>query len=154
MVLMAEALPDATMVPCIGAIPAGWTVRRTDISDGFAQFSLDSDTAGQRAVQATLVPADECDVTAAVAAPTDEPGTERFEDPQQLEPSLRVTRYYLFDGGCVRYQLQFASGSMTALLFQADQILDFQQRSVLVDEVHDDAGLRLCGAGVACPGGG
>jgi membrane-associated phospholipid phosphatase len=153
MVLMAEALPEATLVPCIGAIPAGWTVHRTDVSDGFAQFSLDSDTAGERAIQATLVPPDECDVSSAVAAPSDEPGTQRFEDPEELEPRLRVTRYYLFDGGCVRYQLQFASGSMTALLFQADQILDFQQRSALVDEVHDDAGLRLCGAGAACTDG-
>ena len=150
MVLMAEAVPEATMVPCIGAIPAGWTVHRTDIAKGRAAFSLDSDTAGERAIEAVLVPREQCDLEGAFAAPTDEPGTERFEDPEQLEPSLRLTRYYLFEGGCVEYRLRFSSGSMTALLFQADQILAFQQRSVLVDEVHGDAGLRLCGAGAPC----
>jgi hypothetical protein len=97
------------------------------------------------------MPRADCDVSDAVPAPTDEPGTERFEDPEQLQPELRLTRYYLFDGGCVRYRLRFGSGAMTALLFQADQILAFQPRSDLVAEVHDDAGLRLCGADVECP---
>jgi tRNA A-37 threonylcarbamoyl transferase component Bud32 len=152
-VLMAQAVPEATMVPCIGAIPAGWTLDETHIASNRASFSLNSDTAGPSAVEAILMPRADCDVSDAVPSPSDEPGTERFEDPQQLEPLLRLTRYYLFDGGCVQYRLRFASQAMSALLFQADQILAFQSRSSLVVEVHEDAGLRLCGVGVACPEG-
>ena len=66
MVLMAEAVPEATMIPCIGAIPAGWTVNETNIASDRARFSLNSDTAGPSAVEATLMPRADCDVTDAV----------------------------------------------------------------------------------------
>jgi hypothetical protein len=78
---------------------------------------------------------------------------ERFERPEQLRPSLRVTRTYLFEGGCVTYEFAFDPDTGAALLFDANNALAFQSRESLVDEVHDQTGLRLCGAGVPCPGG-
>lgn len=152
MILMAQSVPTATLIPCIAALPAGWSIRSTHVRGGRAWFALDSVAAGDSAVEATLRPRDECDVSAAAAAPSDVEGAERFEEPERLEPALRLTRFYLFDGGCVTYELAFSSVGTAALLFQADQILSFQERSSLVTEVRKDAELRLCGADVPCPG--
>jgi hypothetical protein len=80
-------------------------------------------------------------------------GTRRYEEPERLPPDLQTTRTYLFDGGCVTYEFAFASDASASLMFDADIALGFQTRSVLVNEVQEDSGLRLCGAGAPCPGG-
>ena len=62
----------------------------------------------------------------------------RFEQPQQLPPDLKVTRTYLFDGGCVTYEFSFEGAASTSLMFEADQALAFESRSELVAQVEDD----------------
>ena len=59
-------------------------------------------------------------------------------------------RTYVFEGGCVTYDLEFESRGTSALLFEADQILSFQPRAELVAKVFTDTGLDLCGAGAEC----
>ena len=46
MILSAQAVPSAALLPCIAALPAGWSIGGTDIASGQASFSLDSDRAG------------------------------------------------------------------------------------------------------------
>jgi tRNA A-37 threonylcarbamoyl transferase component Bud32/membrane-associated phospholipid phosphatase len=152
MLLMAQAVPTATQVPCVASLPAGWELGGAHVERHDATFSLDSDIGGDDAVTATLLPPDECDVTGAVPVPSDEVGTERFERPDRLHPELRSTRYYLFPGGCVTYEFAFDEGAGPALMFNAEQALAFQSRSALVDRVRDATGLALCGAGTECAG--
>jgi tRNA A-37 threonylcarbamoyl transferase component Bud32/membrane-associated phospholipid phosphatase len=150
--LVAQAVPDATRVPCVATVPAGWERGGTHVERGRAEFWLHSDQGGERAVTATLVPADECDVVGAVPVPSDEVGTERFERPDRLHPELRSTRYYLFPGGCVIYEFSFDGEASPALMFSAEQALGFQPRSELVEHVRATTGLDLCGAGTECVG--
>ncbi|HEX8805128.1 MAG TPA: hypothetical protein VF743_13070, partial [Acidimicrobiales bacterium] len=152
-VLMAQAVPSATLVPCVATVPAGWEVGGIDIERDRAAFTLDSDQAGDDAVEAVLTSADECDVEGASPVPSDELGTERYERPERLPPDLRSTRTYLFPGGCVTYRFAFDSGASPALLFDADQALAFQPRQRLVEHVRDETGLALCGAGAPCTDG-
>ena len=42
MILSAQAVPSAALLPCIAALPAGWSGGGTDIASGRAGFSLDS----------------------------------------------------------------------------------------------------------------
>jgi tRNA A-37 threonylcarbamoyl transferase component Bud32 len=157
MVLLAQSVPSASSVPCIAALPAGWRLGGVHIANGEGSFWLDSDIAGKRAVRATLLPARGCDVSGASPVPSDEIGMRRYEQPEQLPPRLRTTRYYLFEGGCVTYEFDLELSGATrgvgpgALLFAADSALAFQPRSLLVDDVHQRSGLALCGAGAPCP---
>jgi tRNA A-37 threonylcarbamoyl transferase component Bud32 len=153
MILIAQAVPSATLVPCIAALPAGWELERTAIRHERATFWFDSAVAGRRAAQATLRPEGTCDTEGASLVPTDVEGAERYERPEQLLPTLETTRIYIFDGACVTYTLSFDQPATSALLFEADQILSFQPRQLLVDEVARETGLDLCGAGTDCPGG-
>ena len=153
MVLMAQSVPDAVSVPCIASLPAGWELGGVSIHDDEGRFWLSSDRGGSHAVDVRLRRPEACTVEGATAVPTDEVGTRRFEEPERLPPDLRSTRYYLFEGGCVTYEFAFAGDASASLMFDADNALAFQPRSVLVDEVRDRSGLRLCGAGAPCPGG-
>jgi len=153
MILIAQSVPSATLVPCIAALPAGWELERTAIRRDRATFWFDSDVAGKHAAEATLRPTGECDVSDATSVPTDVAGAERYERPNRLLPRLETTRTYVVDGGCVTYPLSFDTPATSALLFEADQILSFQDRQSLVEEVDHQTGLELCGADTDCAGG-
>jgi tRNA A-37 threonylcarbamoyl transferase component Bud32/membrane-associated phospholipid phosphatase len=150
-VLVAQAVPSATQVPCIAALPAGWISEPAHVERGEATFSLSSDQGGDHAVEVTLLPRGECDVGRATPVPSDEPGADRYEQPRQLRP-LDTTRYYLFDGGCVRYDIAFTAGAEAELLFDVEQAVGFIARERLVDHVRATTGLSLCGAGAECAG--
>jgi hypothetical protein len=153
MILTAQSVPSATAVPCIENLPAGWELGGVRIKRNRTTFWLDSDLAGDRAVEVRLVRPDDCDVTAAMPVPSDVVGLQRFEQPEQLPPGLVMTRYYLFPGGCVTYQMDFDAEAPTSAIFDVDDALGFQPREALVDEVRENTDLRLCGAGAPpCPG--
>lgn len=154
MVLMAQAVPTATSVPCLASLPAGWDVGVVRIGRGSARFSLDSDQAGDDALKVTLHRPERCDVEGAAEVPSDELGMRRYEQPQQLPPNLRTTRTYMFDGGCVTYAFSFDGDVSASRTLDTDVAVAFQDRRELVDRVEEQSGLRLCGAGAGpCPGG-
>jgi hypothetical protein len=123
------------------------------IERGRGRFWLNSDRAGVHAVAVSLLPSGRCSVSAASEVPSDEPGMRRFERPDQLPPTLRATRTYVFPGGCITYRFRFTSPETASLLFDADAALAFQPRAALVAAVQKRSGLRLCGVGAVCPGG-
>jgi hypothetical protein len=53
----------------------------------------------------------------------------------------------------VTYEYTFADDAPASLVFEADEALGFVAREDLVAHVRSTAALRLCGAGVPCPGG-
>jgi hypothetical protein len=152
LVLVAQSLPSATLVPCVASLPAGWSFGGVRVLSDRAVVWLDSDVSGERAVQAELLPVSECDVGSATPVPSDEPGTTRFEHIDRLPPGLLGTRFYVFDGGCVVYHIKFSDTAPTSAMFDADAALGFHPRSSLVDYVRQVGDAKLCGAGVECPG--
>ncbi|MDQ3739001.1 MAG: hypothetical protein M3337_07510 [Actinomycetota bacterium] len=154
MVLMAQAVPTATQVPCLASLPAGFDVGGVEIRRGRAWFSLDSDQAGNDAVEVTLLRPQDCSLAGATEVLSDELGMQRFEQPIRLPPALEITRTYVFNGGCVTYRFSFDGGANASVALDVDAAVAFQPRSALVREVEQDSGLRLCGAGSpTCPGG-
>jgi tRNA A-37 threonylcarbamoyl transferase component Bud32/membrane-associated phospholipid phosphatase len=152
MILMAQSVPSATALPCVASLPGGWEVSAVSVDNDGAKIWLDSDIGGERAVVATLQRPEECSVTEAVPVASDEVGIERYEQPVQLPPDLISRRTYLFEGGCVVYELRFKGDVSAALTVEVDEALSFMSRTELVDEVEQRSDLRLCGAGVACVG--
>jgi membrane-associated phospholipid phosphatase/tRNA A-37 threonylcarbamoyl transferase component Bud32 len=150
MILAAQAVPSAAVLPCLAALPSGWQLGGVDISSGKASFWLDSDRAGGRSATITLAAA--CDTAGARQIPSDQPGTRRFERPLSLVPQFSDLRFYTFPGGCVTYEFRFAPGASPVLAGTASSAVDFVPRSRLVDYVRQTEGLALCGRGAVCPG--
>jgi serine/threonine protein kinase len=150
MILAAQAVPSAALVPCISALPAGWQVGGADIESGHARFWLNSDQAGDMAVTITLSAA--CDTSGAQQIPSDQPGTRRFERPLSLRPQFTGLRFYTFPGGCATYKFKFAAGKSPLLAIPVDSAVTFIPRAKLVDYIRSTEGLALCGRGAPCPG--
>ena len=150
MILAAQAVPSAKLVPCISALPAGWQVGGADIASGHSRFWLNSDQAGDMAVTITLSAA--CDTSGARQIPTDQPGTQRFERPLSLHPQFTALRFYTFPGGCATYSFKFAAGKSPLLASLVDGAAAFVPRARLVDYIGSTEGLTLCGRGALCPG--
>jgi hypothetical protein len=151
-ILAAQAVPSATLLPCVAQLPVGWDLAGAHAEAGTFRFWLSSDRAGHQAVEVTLTAT--CDVGDAIEVPPapDEAGTRRYEDPLALEPRLVADRYYTFPGGCARYAFRFASSEASpTLVIEAEQALSFRPRQALVDLLAD-LDFTLCGAGAPeCP---
>src|SRR5207342_3648836 len=138
MILSAQAVPSAALLPCIAALPAGWTIGGADIHSGKASFWLDSDRAGPRAVTVTLTAT--CDTSGAQQIPSDQPGMRRFERSLSPAPQFSSLRFYTFPGGCATYRFSFARGTSPVLAVAVDNALAFQSRSTLVNYVRHTEG--------------
>jgi hypothetical protein len=151
LILLAQAVPSASFIPCITEFPVGWTFGGEAIRSGQARFWLDSDRAGSRAVTVTL--SRSCDTSRTMRIPVepDEAGTARFEQPKALRPHLFWNRYYTFKGGCVTYRFAFRPGAGSTEILEATSALTFFSRARGVTLLRAE-GLELCGAGVSCPG--
>jgi hypothetical protein len=150
-VLIAQSVPSAAFAPCISNFPAGWTFGGERIRNRHAEFWMDSDRAGFRAVTVSLTPT--CDVSKAVEVPPDttEPGLKRYEEPNALPPAFFGNRYYVFPGGCVTYRFAFTRGGSFAQAVEATQALSFVSRALGVRALAQE-GVVLCGRGAYCPG--
>jgi len=150
MILSAQAVPSAAMLPCINALPSGWHADGADIASGHARFWLDSDQAGPAAVTVTLTAA--CDTAGARQIPSGQPGMQQFERQLSRAPRYSALRYYTFPGGCVTYQFSFAPGASPHLASAVNGAVGYMPRAALVSHVKNTEGLALCGRGAACPG--
>ena len=138
------------MVPCVAALPSGWSVGGADIASGHVKFWLNSDQAGDQAVTITLSPA--CDTSGAQQILSDQPRTQRFERPLSLRPQFTALRFYTFPGGCATYRFNFAPGKSPLLAIPVDGAVGFVSRARLVDHIRNTEDLALCGRGTPCPG--
>jgi membrane-associated phospholipid phosphatase/tRNA A-37 threonylcarbamoyl transferase component Bud32 len=148
MILSAQAVPSSRLLPCIEALPSGWTVDHAHITSGSSVFWLNSDQAGSRAVTVSLTAV--CDTSGAVRIPSDQAGAERFERPLSLQPRFTLRRMYTFAGGCVTYQFSFVPGAAPPLAIPLDTAVAFEPRADLVRHVRRTEGLALCGRGTTC----
>jgi tRNA A-37 threonylcarbamoyl transferase component Bud32 len=165
MILAAQAVPSAAFLPCIAALPAGWTTVNAEISSGQARFGLDSGSlAGgggirivlgqpvQQPQTVTITLTATCDIAGARQIPSDQPGMRLFERSLSVVPRSSDVRYYTFPGGCATYQFVLAPGASPAVTTAVDSAVAFMPRSVLAGYVRRTEGLALCGQGAACPG--
>ena len=142
-VLMAQAVPTATQLPCVELLPAGWSVSDIFVRNGRARFSLDSDRVGARAVQVVLERF--CTFGQVTRVPSDHPGTRRYQEVISIEPGRRYRGavYYLFPGGCVTYRLDFRSDEQARPLSEVSLALGFVPRDEIRKTVSDFTHGRL-----------
>jgi hypothetical protein len=144
-VLVAQSVPTATLVPCIRSMPVGWSYEGSDLHNNVSRSWLSSTVAGSRAVELELTArCDPGDAPEVVPAP-DEAGARVFDAPTSLDP-FQGMRFVVFTGGCVRYDYRFASGVPASLSLQADDAFSFVSRAELVAAVRDAFNNTLCGA--------
>jgi hypothetical protein len=132
LVLMAQAVPTAELVPCLGTLPAGWEFEALEVSQDRARIVLDSDRGGDHALTVTL--ASSCGLGEAKRVPSDEAGARRFERIRKLRPYSGM-RHYQFRGGCGTYDFEFHNERSSTLLNEASLMVNFVSREDLRQRV-------------------
>ncbi|MDP9299226.1 MAG: phosphatase PAP2 family protein, partial [Actinomycetota bacterium] len=138
MILMAQAVPSATHLPCIRSLPLGWSLSGATIVRGRAAFQLlvMAGNGGNGSIQLGGA-APVVDVTLIPACP-----------PAGGDPSVRT---FEVGGGCVTYRSSLPAGAGPVPSFDSAGDLYYVPRSQLVAFVDRDEDLVLCGAEAACP---
>ncbi|MGH2755808.1 MAG: phosphatase PAP2 family protein [Actinomycetota bacterium] len=139
--LESQSVPSAELVPCLRAMPAGWSFQAMDVKDGSATMFLDSDRAGFRAVEVELTPT--CNLSGTTEVTSEEPGTRQFDRIFEVGDNIVATRYYTFDGGCTTYHFRLSGPSASGLIHEATEALSFYPRSELEAAVSGTIGVDL-----------
>lgn len=129
LIIEAQSVPTAALVPCVGALPIGWSFETFEVDDQGTTFYLDSDRAGAQAVRVELRRS--CHLGDATEVPTDTPGARQFEKIDALGDRYAGTRFYVFEGGCVTYNFDFEGSGRTELAREVSLALDFFSRKEL-----------------------
>jgi membrane-associated phospholipid phosphatase/tRNA A-37 threonylcarbamoyl transferase component Bud32 len=142
--LQAQAVPTAALVPCVSALPVGWSGAHLTVNDGRSTIAVDHDRAGPDAID--LYFAASCEVTAATEVDADFAGARRFER-RPLDGSDEVLTWYeVFPGGCITVRLSSDNpapeviGDVTA---EAARVLGFVTRGDLERELAERSDGRL-----------
>jgi len=139
MVLMAQAVPSATRLPCVRTLPLGWGISTATIVRGRATITLGVGQGGTSFVvqvgQAQVVPLVEVTLTSRCTTADRASATQVFD----------VT------GGCIIYRSSIPAETASVPSFDSGGGLSFVSRIALASSVNRDEDMRLCGAGVSCP---
>jgi hypothetical protein len=138
--LEAQSVPSAQLLPCVSNLPAGWSPGRADIGDDGTVFTMHSDIGGDDAL--TVMLGESCDVTTFARVPSDEPGADRFESIEQIAGGFSGSRAYVFDGGCLQMEFSFDAGVGATLVNEATLMVDLVPRTDVAAVVADISGGR------------
>ena len=139
LLLMAQSVPTAELVPCVEILPAGWTLGEVVVGNGRSRFTLTSDRGGVLVAELTA----SCDLAGAVELTSEQPGARRYLSIERNAAGVAMTRAYTFPGGCVTERLVAPEASRSLLTSEASSALDFTTRDDLAAALRRDSGGRL-----------
>jgi serine/threonine protein kinase len=128
--LMAQAVPSASLVPCVQLLPVGWTLA-----------DVDTDRAGAAAVVVELTAS--CDLAGATEVTSEQSGARRYLRVDRNGPKGSGTRVYTFPGGCVTQRFRGAGPSAFRLTDTASVEFGFISREQLGQALSQRSGGRL-----------
>lgn len=135
LMLEAQSIPTAQLLPCLELMPGGWSPGTTHIDEQGTTFTLDSSTAGDDAARVDLL--DECPTEGYVQVPSDEPGAQRFELVERISDGYAGSRLYVFTGGCTLIEFSFDADASASLVNEVSLALGFVPREHVNQAIRD-----------------
>jgi membrane-associated phospholipid phosphatase len=139
LLLMAQSVPTASLVPCIEIVPVGWTLGDVVVGNDRSRFTLTSDRGGVLVAELAA----SCDLAGAVELTSERPGARRFLRIEPNPAGVTMTRAYSFPGGCVTQRLVAPEASRQLLASESSFALGFTTRDALAAALRRDSGGRL-----------
>jgi hypothetical protein len=125
-VLMAESVPSATLIPCVDALPQGWSWHGFEANDAGATFSLDQQD-GDGLLEVQLVPS--CQVSGPGEQVEGFPTAERHRTVD--DGGATVVWTSTFPGGCSNARLTFSSPPAQSEVDRIERAISFFPRDQL-----------------------
>jgi tRNA A-37 threonylcarbamoyl transferase component Bud32 len=127
--LQAQAVPSASLVPCVRYLPVGWSLANVAVNDGRSVITLNHDRTGGEAMVARLTAG--CDVGQAAEQASGQPGVQRYQRVERQGPDYSAVRFDVFPGGCVTTRIRALASSQAEVTAAAPGILGFTPRQQL-----------------------
>jgi membrane-associated phospholipid phosphatase/tRNA A-37 threonylcarbamoyl transferase component Bud32 len=142
LLLQAQSVPSASLVPCVRSLPVGWTLGRVTVNDGRSVLTLNHDRAGDGALVVRLTAA--CDPSGAVEGPSPTDGVRHYQQTEsRAGGEFTATWYDQFAGGCVTSRLHLETDPNGEFAAQAPQVLGFTTRAALREALSQRSDGRL-----------
>ena len=139
--LEAQAVPSASLVPCVRFLPVGWNVAEVAVNNGRSLITLNHDRAGDRALVVRLTAA--CEVNGAVEGPSATTGVRHYQRIESPTGQFTAVWYDRFPGGCVTSRLHLTTDPNGEFAAQAPQVLGFTTRAALAEALSQRSDGRL-----------
>jgi tRNA A-37 threonylcarbamoyl transferase component Bud32 len=139
--LQAQAVPSASLVPCVRSLPTGWTVANVTVNNGRSVITLDNDRAGTGAMVVRLTAG--CDPGGATRIVSDQQEVRRYQRTENIDARFSAVRFDAFPGGCVTTRLSAPAGRGVSVATEAPLILGFTTRQTLQQALEQRSGGRL-----------
>jgi hypothetical protein len=133
LMLEAQSVPSAQLIPCIEALPLGWSSAPARIDHEGTWFVLNSSIAGEEAVTVELT--ERCDITGAIRVPSEINDAARYEWVEEIVSGFSGRRTYMFDGGCTVFTFDFGVDAVAALVNEVSLAVGFVPREVINEAV-------------------
>jgi membrane-associated phospholipid phosphatase len=137
----AQAVPSASLVPCVRYLPVGWSVALVTVNDGRSVLTLDHDRAGGAALVVRLTAS--CTPSGAVEGPSATPGVRHYQGIESPTGQFTAIWYDRFPGGCVTSRLHLTTDPNGEFAAQAPQVLGFTTRAALQEALSQRSQGRL-----------
>jgi hypothetical protein len=139
--LQAQAVPSASLVPCVSALPVGWSLGEVAVNDGRSVITLSHDRAGGKAMVARLTAG--CDTGQAAEEASGQEGVRRYQVVERQAPLFTVVRFDVFPGGCLTTRIRTPTVNRAEVTGSAAGILGFFPRGQLGQALEQRSGGRL-----------
>ena len=139
--LLAQSVPSASLVPCLGSLPVGWMVANVTVNDGRSVIRLDHDRAGPGVLVIRLTAT--CDTRAATEVSSDQPQVRRYQRIDRQTPGFEAIRFDRFPGGCVTAQATVPATNQAEITSQLAPIGHYTSRQALQQALDQRSGGRL-----------
>ena len=122
LVLMAQSVPSAQVLPCLRRLPEGWAVGGFNARRGRTRLWLTVGRENRTALNVFLQ--HRCDLHGYAEVQSEVPGTSRFDRLTSSGAVLRGNRAYVYAGSCLRYDYTLLDASALPALTTAIGTLD------------------------------
>jgi tRNA A-37 threonylcarbamoyl transferase component Bud32 len=139
--LQAQAVPSASLVPCVRTLPVGWSLSDVAVNDGRSVIALHHDRTGGDAMVARLTAG--CDVGQATEQASGQPGVRRYQRVVRQGPAYSAVRFDVFPGGCVTTRIRALASSLAEVTAAVPGILGYTSREALAQDLERRSGGRL-----------
>ena len=139
--LQAQAVPSASLVPCVRELPVGWSLENVAVNDGRSVISLIHDRTGGQAMEARLTAG--CDIGGVAEQASAPPGVRRYQLVTRQGPVFQAVRFDVFPGGCVISRIRALPSSQAEVMDAVPDILGYVTRERLSQALDQRSGGRL-----------
>jgi hypothetical protein len=139
--LLAQSVPSATLVPCLGSLPAGWSVGTVTVNNGRSVIRLNHDRAGTEVLVVQLTAG--CHSRGATQVPSTQPQGAALQRIERQTPRLEAIHFDRFPGGCLTARTAVPAADQAEITGELATIVRYTTRQALQQALEQRSGGRL-----------